>query len=267
MRATLVELAEDHPGFHDPEYRARRDEIAQLAIEHGVGTQAPRVQYTEQETRTWSTIFDALMDLYPTHACREHCEAFGALGYRRDAIPQLADVSAQLRQRTGFRLEPVAGLVSSREFLAALGERVFLCTQYLRHHTRPHYTPEPDVVHELMGHAPMLGNGEFAELSQRLGRAALGASDEVMRQIGTLYWYTVEYGVVRQDEELRAFGAGLLSSSGELARALRGGADVRSLDTEVAANLPYPITQYQPVLFEVPSIREAFARIDRVLRH
>lgn len=263
MQRTIVQLAADHPGFNDPDYRKRRDEIAEVALRHRAGEAPDRVDYTEVETTTWSTIFDALVSLYPTHACAEYLAVFEQLRFRRDAIPQLAEVSAFLQMRTGFRLEPVAGLVNPREFLGGLASRVFFSTQYIRHHSRPHYTPEPDVVHELMGHAPMLAIPAFADLSQRIGQGAEGATDAQVEQLATLYWYTIEYGVVRQGDALLAYGAGLLSSFGELARALRGGAEIRPLEPEIAKDLPYPITRYQPVLWEVGSIREAFDKMDR----
>lgn len=266
MQTSLVELASDHPGFNDAEYRLRRNEIAELARRPAAGAAPEDVQYTATETKTWTTIFDALTTLYPTHACREYLGVFEQLGYRRDAIPQLSSVSAFLRSRTGFRLEPVAGLVSARDFLSGLSKRVFCSTQYIRHHSKPHYTPEPDVVHELMGHAPMLAIEEFADLSQSIGRGVEGATDEQVAQLATLYWYTIEYGVIRQDGQLRAYGAGLLSSFGELARVLRGEPEIRPFEPREACAIPYPITEYQPLLWEVPSICSAFEAIESFVR-
>jgi len=184
------------------------------------------------------------------------------LEHPADAVPQVAAVSRFLERRTGFRLQPVAGLVSAREFLGALAGRRFCATQYIRHHSRPYYTPEPDVVHELMGHAPMLAIPEFADLSQRIGEGSLRASDAQIEQLATLYWFTIEYGVLREHGTLRAYGAGLLSSFGELEHALSGNVEVRRFDPEVARDTAYPITTYQPLLWEVASITEAFAKID-----
>ncbi|HPC83844.1 MAG TPA: hypothetical protein P5234_10535 [Thermoanaerobaculaceae bacterium] len=261
MRVCLVELDADHPGFRDPEYRGRRNHIAALAAEAAERGEPCRVDYTARETATWTTAFDALTTLYPTLACREHEAGLALLGFRRDSIPQLADVSRLLERRTGFRLQAVAGLVSPREFLNSLASRVFCATQYIRHHSRPLYTPEPDVVHELMGHAPMLADPELAELTEQLGRASLGADDTQVRRLATLYWFTVEYGVVLQDGRPRAYGAGLLSSFGELGQALDGNVEIRPFDPATAQDTPYPITTYQPLLWSVGSIREGFASI------
>jgi phenylalanine-4-hydroxylase len=266
MREHIVDLEADHPGFSDPDYRRRRDEIALLAPPLGSDEPPLRVEYTEAERQTWSTVFEKLTALYPTHACREFLEVAGAIGYRGDEVPQLADVSSFLTERTGFSLQPVAGLVSARQFLGALSRRVFCATQYIRHHSQPLYTPEPDIVHELMGHAPMLAIPEFADLSQKIGEGSLTANDSQVEQLATLYWFTIEYGVLQEPSGLRAYGAGLLSSYGELEHALSGAVEIRPFDPWIAKDTTYPITSYQPLLWSVGSIGEAFDRIDEFVR-
>ena len=262
MDTSLIELEADHPGFNDPEYRARRDEIARWALAHTPGGTIPAIEYTAEEQATWATVFDTLTGLFPSHACTAFNDVVEELGYNAAALPQIADVSAFLEGRTGFRLQPVAGLVAARDFLGALSRRVFCATQYIRHHSRPLYTPEPDVVHELMGHAPMLAIPEFADLSQKIGEGSLEADDEQIEQLATLYWFTIEYGVLSTEGELRAYGAGLLSSFGELEHALSGAVEIRPFDPLVAKDTSYPITTYQPLLWSVGSIREAFEKME-----
>jgi phenylalanine-4-hydroxylase len=262
----IVELESDHPGFNDPDYRRRRDEIALLAPPLGAEQPPQRVQYNDSEHATWATVYEKLTALYPTHACRAFVDVFDRLGHTADAVPQLADVSAFLTERTGFRLHPVAGLVSAREFLEALSRRVFCSTQYIRHHSQPLYTPEPDIVHELMGHAPMLGIPEFADLSQKIGEGSLSADDQQIEQLATLYWFTIEYGVLEEDGRLKAYGAGLLSSFGELEHSLSGKVEVRPFDPWQAKDTAYPITSYQPLLWSVGSIGEAFDKMNEFVR-
>jgi phenylalanine-4-hydroxylase len=230
------------------------------------GEPPQRVVYTDSERATWSTVFNKLTALYPTHACREFEKVVGDIGYSAEEVPQLADVSTFLTERTGFSLQPVAGLVSARQFLGALSRRVFSATQYLRHHSQPLYTPEPDIVHELMGHAPMLAIPEFADLSQKIGEGSLRAGDEQIEQLATLYWFTIEYGVLFEGAKLRAYGAGLLSSFGELEHALSGAVEIRPFDPWLAKDTAYPITTYQPLLWSVSSIREAFEKMNEFVQ-
>jgi len=193
---------------------------------------------------------------------KEHC------GYGRDNIPQQQDISAFLKERTNFLMRPVAGLLSSRDFLNGLAFRVFFSTQYIRHHSMPLYTPEPDICHELLGHAPMFADQSFADFSQEIGLASLGASDEDVDKLAHCYWHSVEFGLCLEDGKHKAFGAGLLSSFGELEYACSDdhpGADqppeFKPWDPKVAAHQEFPITTYQPVYFVAESVQDAKQRM------
>ena len=250
----IVQLDQDHPGFRDPTYRQRRDAIARIALAHRSGDRVPDAPYTEQEHAVWAHIKSHLAPLHDRLVCRELNAIGAALALPTTRIPQLAEVNATLRRGVGFRMEPVAGLVKARLFLEHLGQGVFLSTQYIRHHSKPMYTPEPDVVHELVGHAASLLHPRICALSRLFGQRAAEATDEAeIERLTRLYWYTLEFGVCEEGGALKAVGAGLLSSIGELQRSTTGQTPTAPWDLAQIEATPYDPTTYQPVVFVAPS--------------
>jgi phenylalanine-4-hydroxylase len=246
------ELPDDHPGVSDPAYRARRSAIAAVGRAHRRGQPIADVEYTSEEDEVWRIVAHELARKHERFACRAYREGAAAVTLPTERVPQLREVDARVHGLTGFHIEPVPGLVPTREFYGSLAERVFRSTQYVRHHSVPFYTPEPDIIHEIIGHANMLGNPVFADLYEAAGRASLRAeSDAALDFFSKVFWFTLEFGVLREDGELRAYGAGLLSSYGEIEEFRN--AEVRPWDIARMGTLDYDITRYQPVLFAAES--------------
>ncbi|HEY9403312.1 MAG TPA: phenylalanine 4-monooxygenase [Pyrinomonadaceae bacterium] len=256
-RLAIVNLDPDHPGFRDRAYRARRNEIAEIALRYRPGAPIPDAPYTEEEHQLWGIVRDALKPQHQSHACAEYLECVRRLDLGCDRIPQLREVSERVEAISGFRLEPVGGLVAPRVFLESLANGVFLSTQYIRHHSTPLYTPEPDVVHELLGHAVLLASDAIAELNRLVGEAVRRTtSEEALERLARVYWFTIEFGVLREAGEVKAYGAGLVSSAGELEAMRR--AQLCPLDLETAARQEFDTTDYQPLLFCADSFESMY---------
>jgi phenylalanine-4-hydroxylase len=250
-----VHLADDHPGAADPTYRQRRNEIAAAALAWSPGQPIPRIDYTDEEQEVWRTVCRALAPKHERLACRAFREAKAALALPEDRIPQLDEVTTGLRPLTGYSYHPAAGLVPLDEFYGSLADRVFHSTQYVRHPSAPLYTPEPDLVHEVIGHGNLLADPTVAEVKRLAGEAARRCeTPEGLQFLADVFWFTIEFGVMWEEGGLRCYGAGLLSSYGEIEE-FRA-ADVRPLDFLAMGTLDYDITHYQPILFACDGMRE-----------
>ena len=253
------DLSHDHPGFRDQTYRQRRAQITQISRSYKWGDALPRIQYTDEEKKVWRKVHNTLTPLYKKYACKEYLSVLPELekhaGYTPDNIPQLADVSDFLEKRTDWTMRPVTGLLSSRDFLNSLALKVFQSTQYIRHSSVPLYTPEPDLIHE-MSHAAMLADQDFSDFSQQIGLASLGASEKDIDRLSKLYWWTIEFGVCQQNGNIKAYGAGLLSSFGELKYSVSDKAEHIPFNAKVAAGTPYIVTEYQKRYFVASSFSD-----------
>ncbi len=258
--AVTVHLVEGHPGLEDPEYQRRRNGIAAAALAWEPGTPTPHIDYTETEHEVWRTVCEHLAPLHDQYACKAFREAVHALDLPRDRVPQLDQVSAGLAPLTGFSYVPAPGIVPLEEFYGSLEDGVFHSTQYLRHHAAPLYTPEPDILHEVMGHGNLLADPQVAELNRLAGAAARRVTTpEALKAVADVFWFTVEFGVLWEEGELRAYGAGILSSYGEIEefRSM----EIRPLDFAAMATIDYDITHYQQVLFAAESFDHMVAEV------
>lgn len=271
MKTTLLEpspvkLPPGHPGEGDASYLARRSVLSRLVASVGeIGASLPDVQYTESETEVWRAIMDGLSGLHEIHAASSYLDGFRRLGLSAVHPPVPGTLAHNLGRETGFGLVLTDGLLDPRVFLTHLGKRRQPCTVYLRHGSRPDYTPEPDLVHEAIGHAPMLTDPDAARLNETVGRAASHASPRQLEALLRIYWFTLEFGLVEQRDGLRAYGAGLLSSFGELPHAFSDAVDRRPFHLQEVIEQEYAHDRMQDVLFVAESLGAVLREVERWL--
>lgn len=269
MNHTLLEpptltLPPGHPGEGDDAYIARRIALSELVASSGEGSGVlPAVRYTGEEARVWRAVMDRLAELHEVHAASSCRDGFRRLGLSVFQPPVPGELASRLLDQTGFGLVLTDGLLDARVFLAHLGQRRQPCTVYLRHGSRPDYTPEPDLVHEAVGHAPMLTDLEAARLNEIIGQAATTASSAQLRALLRLYWFTLEFGLLEERSGLRAYGAGLLSSFGELPHAFSDAVSRRPFHIAEIINQDYAHDRMQEVLFVAPSLEAVLRDVER----
>eukprot|EP00340_Litonotus_pictus_P006375 CAMPEP_0170519436 /NCGR_PEP_ID=MMETSP0209-20121228/4852_1 /TAXON_ID=665100 ORGANISM="Litonotus pictus, Strain P1" /NCGR_SAMPLE_ID=MMETSP0209 /ASSEMBLY_ACC=CAM_ASM_000301 /LENGTH=355 /DNA_ID=CAMNT_0010805317 /DNA_START=296 /DNA_END=1363 /DNA_ORIENTATION=- len=263
------QLSSDHPGFNDPVYKKRRTEIEEISrsFKFGGSNVCPDVEYTEEETKVWSLMWDKLNPLHRKHACEGYNKCLDLLiesgVFTRERIPQIRELNDYYYSKNGMFFRPTGGLLSEREFLNSLAFRVFPTTQYIRHSSKPLYTPEPDLIHEFLGHASSFSDRTFCDFSQEIGLASLGAPDDEIARLGAIYWYTVEFGITKENGKVKIYGGGILSSPAEILNAVNPSETCTHLpfDIQKMAIHPIDICNVQTEYFAAPTFIEMVKRV------
>jgi phenylalanine-4-hydroxylase len=267
-RSEYRKIRVPHQQGIDDNYKQRKNDILEIAKQYSIGQPIPSVQYTNHEIQVWNTVYKAMVnEYYPKYAIYEVLETLPLMeqcGFGLNKVPQLENVSQCLKNISGFELRPVEGLLDARQFLAAMAQRVFYCTQYVRHHGNPQFSPDPDCIHDLLGHIPLLLNPVIADMSQMIGEASIRATEEQVAQLRFIYWNTIETGVVKQDGKRRAYGAALLSSFGELEHLQNiESRKMRKFDIEaVITQGPIDDSRYQEFYFFSDTLEEVKKQVE-----
>ncbi len=254
--ASIVQT--NYPGAHDTDYRARVDNLIDQS--QRAWPEIPKYEYTKEEHENWALVSKVLVTLQDRYSCTAYLEGREKLGLPMDRIPQLDDVSKRLEELTGFMLAPVGGLLDKSEFLPMLAQKVMRSTPYIRHPDFPFFTPEPDIIHELRGHAAMFTHEPFVELSIGIGNAAAAAveagNDELLDMIGLFYWYTVEYGLIYENGEIKIFGAGNNGGIQDLLRSVDPVVEKKPFTLEAIRELSIDYDAPQEVFFVAESYEQ-----------
>jgi phenylalanine-4-hydroxylase len=253
---TELELEPGHPGLGDEAYIQRRKELFALSRRHRLEHIAPPlIDYTPEETRIWREVSPKLDELHQKYASEIYLKAKRDLAITRDEIPQLRLLSKRLEVETDMHLVPAEGALPYRTFYEYIAGRGFPVTQFIRHGSHPEFTPEPDMIHDCLGHVPPLMNRDYAELLTLVGKAVATTTrgDQVLA-LKRFSWFSIEFGLIEEAGETKVFGAGILSSTGEIPNSLFS-KDVtrRPFVTDVVIATDYDPSRMQDNLFVAPS--------------
>ncbi|KTD15922.1 phenylalanine 4-monooxygenase [Legionella israelensis] len=210
------------------------------------------VRYSKQENRVWQILFNRQMELLEGRACKEYMQGLKTLELSAEHIPQLPEVSKRLNAMTGWKVEPVEALISARAFFELLAKRSFPAATFIRSEEELDYVKEPDIFHEIFGHCPMLTDPVFADFVHNYAMKVLGFSEKDWPLLQRLFWFTVEFGLIKTSNGLRAYGGGILSSISETVYSVESEIPLRALFEPVAVfRMPYRIDRLQPVYFVI----------------
>lgn len=264
-----LELEAGHPGLGDAEYVERRHALFALCRRQRLEQLGPPIiDYTPEETRIWREVTPKLDVLHRKHACSIYLTSKDALGISTTEIPQLRHLSERLEQTTRVHLIPAEGPLAYRTFYSYIAERGFPVTQFIRHGSHPEFTPEPDMIHDCVGHVPSLMNQDYAEVLTLIGRAAHTTPDPLkVLALKRFSWYSIEFGLIEEAGEIKVFGAGILSSTGEIPFSLFS-KDVRRRPfvTDEVIETDYDPSRMQDHLFIIPSFAWLRGEIEGLVR-
>jgi len=253
--AGTLELEAGHPGLGDKGYVARRQQLFALCRGHRLNRLGPPlIGYTAEENRIWREVSPKLDELHCQHASHIYLDAKRALGISQTEIPQLRHLSEQLKRKTRMHLVPAEGPLPYRTFYKYIGERGFPVTQFIRHGSHPEFTPEPDMIHDCLGHVPPLMDQDYAELLTLIGKAVSATQDpEQVLALKRFSWFSIEFGLIEEKNEIKVFGAGILSSTGEIPFSLSAEVERRPFITDEVIATDYDPSRMQDLLFVIPS--------------
>ena len=264
-----LELEPGHPGLGDDGYIQRRKELFALCRKHRAENLGPPlIDYNAEETRIWREVSPKLDELHLRYACQIYLNAKRELAITRDEIPQLRHLSDRVRRETNMQLVPAEGALPYRTFYEYIAQRGFPVTQFIRHGSHPEFTPEPDMIHDCLGHVPPLMNQDYAELLTLIGKAAATTrTGEQLLALKRFSWFSIEFGLIEETGATKVFGAGILSSTGEIPYSINS-PDVKRepFVTNVVINTDYDPSRMQDHLFIAPSFPFLRHELETLLR-
>jgi phenylalanine-4-hydroxylase len=215
--------------------------------------------YTEEQHAVWAELVGRVLPEIQKHAAREYLDGFEIIGLQRDRLPNLSSISARLEPRTGWNSTPVSGFLPAPAFFEMLAARRFPTTTWLRGRESLEYTPEPDIFHDVFGHVPMHAHSVFADFLERYGRVCAAVQDpNVLEKLGRLFWYTVEFGLIREGDKIKVYGSGLISSHGECRNVMSGNCAIHDFSLDEVLQTPVKVDELHKLLFAVEGFDQIY---------
>jgi len=215
--------------------------------------------YTDEQHAVWAELVGRVLPELEKHASSAYLDGFQIIGLQRDRLPRLSAISARLEPRTGWNSMPVSGFLPAPAFFEMLAARRFPTTTWLRSRESLEYTPEPDIFHDVFGHVPMHAHPVFADFLQHYGQICARLTDKNdLERMGRLFWFTVEFGVIRQNGQIKVYGSGLISSHGECTYVINGGPEIRPFNVDQVLDQQFSTSEMQKVLYAVESFDEIY---------
>ena len=226
---------------------------------------AGRIAYTAEEDAVWADLVARQWPMVQAHAAQTYLKGLHLLDMPRTRVPQCPDLSKALHALTGWQVVPVPALISFGRFFGMLAERTFPAASFIRNRRDFDYIEEPDIFHEIFGHAPLLTDPRFARFSEAIGEAGMRAAKEDYAWLIRLYWFSIEFGLTTEGGRIKTLGSGLASSPSELLWSVGEDPQLRPFDVIDILRTPYRIDILQPVYFVIERLDDLFAAADRDL--
>lgn len=220
------------------------------------------VEWNSEETDTWGKLVTRQADIVVNVASDEFLVGLDKLNFKPDFIPQIPDINKILNESTGWGVEPVPAIIQPAKFFELLANKRFPAATFIRIPAELDYLQEPDIFHEIYGHTPLLTNQAYGDFMEKFGELALKVQPKDRRRLFRLFWFTIEFGLLKQNDELKAYGGGILSSIGESQYCLTKEPKVKRFDALDVLRTPYRIDIMQPLYFYLESFDELFTILD-----
>lgn len=221
--------------------------------------------YTEEDREVWSLLCNRQLDNLTDKACSVYLEGVDSAGFERDRIPDFSEIGANLRRVNGWGIEVVPGIIPVRDFFGLLSRKKFCSSTWLRRKAQLDYLEEPDMFHDAFGHMPMLMDGSFSRFMERIASLAERyPDDDSIQKLQRIYWFTIEFGLVKEQGRLKVYGAGICSSYGETNYALSGKPLYLEYDVREVMAMPFYTDRIQDKYFVLEGIGELESSLEEV---